>query len=96
MMKQILLGCVVWGAVMGCAKSSDLDLEGGLYMKGSTPHSYMVIEDQKSHKSYKIKNPEAFNLAHRQNESVKITAKFLKKAIGPGFPAVIEVLSIKN
>ena len=80
---------------MGCAKNSDLELEGGLYMKGSVPHSYLVIEDKISHKHYKIQNAKRFNLGKRQKEVVKLKAKLVKKAIGPGFPAIIKVVEVK-
>ncbi len=96
MKKYIIFSTLALGVTMGCTPNNDLQLEGGLFMKGSVPHSYMVIEDQKSHKSYKIRNPEKFNLAKKQKEVVKIKAKFLKKSIGPGWPAVIEVIELEN
>ncbi|RLD40312.1 MAG: hypothetical protein DRI88_13760 [Bacteroidetes bacterium] len=80
---------------MGCTQSNDLDLEGRLAVKGSSIHTYLVIEDQKSHKNYKIQNKESFNLMKRQKQTVKIKAKLVKEAIGPGFPAVIEVVEVK-
>ena len=82
------LGC------MGCTQSNDLDLEGRLAVKGSSVHTYLVIEDKKSHKSYKIQNKDNFNLINRQKQTVKIKAKLIKEAIGPGFPAEIEVLEV--
>ncbi len=83
------------GVMMGCAQNGDLELEGGLYMKGSEPHTYLVIEDHKSHKSYKIQNATKFDLLKRQKEIVKLKAKLVKKAVGPGFPAVVEVVEVK-
>jgi len=82
-------------AFMGCSKSGELSIEGKIAMKGSMPHSYLVIEDKQSHKNYKIQNSTSFNLMHRQKEIVSIKAKLLKKAVGPGFPAIIEVLEVK-
>ena len=64
-------------------------------MKGSVPYSYLVIEDCKSHKDYKIINPASFNLLHQQKEQIRLKAKVIKKAIGPGFPAVIEVTEVQ-
>jgi len=95
MKKHFIIGAVTLGVVMGCAQNGDLELEGGLYMKGSAPHSYLVIEDQKSHKSYKIQNAKSFNLGKRQKEVVKIKAKLIKKAIAPGWPAVVKVVEVK-
>jgi hypothetical protein len=96
MKKHIFFGILTLGVVMGCAENSDLELKGGLYMKGSSPHSYLVIEDQKSHTNYKIQNPKSFNLEIRQKQIVKLKAKLMKKAIGPGFPAEIEVVEVIN
>ena len=96
MKKKIIVYALTLGALMGCAQNGNLELEGGLYVKGSAPHSYLVIEDQGSHKSYKIQNPKTFNLEKRQKEIVQLKAKLIQKAIGPGFPAVIEVTEVKN
>jgi len=94
MKKYIILGFTALG-FMGCTQSNDLDLEGRLAVKGSSVHTYLVIEDKKSHKNYKIQNKENFNLMNRQKQTVKIKAKLVKEAIGPGFPAVIEVVEVK-
>jgi len=90
-----VFGILGLGVMMGCAQNGDLELEGGLYIKGSGPHTYLVIEDQKSHKSYKIQNAKGFNLLKRQKEVVRLKAKLVKKAVGPGFPAVVEVVEVK-
>ena len=90
-----IIGILGLGVMMGCAQNGDLELEGGLYVKGSEPHTYLVIEDQKSHKIYKIQNAKRFKLGQRQKEIVKLKAKLVKKAIGPGFPAVVEVVEVK-
>jgi len=94
-MKKIILNILTLGVLMGCAQNGDLDLEGRIAVKGSSIHSYLSIVDQKSHKNYKIQNPKRFNLDNRQKEIVKLKAKLVKKAIGPGFPAVIEVVEVK-
>jgi len=90
-----VFGILGLGVMMGCAQNGDLELEGELYVKGSAPHTYLVIEDHKSHKSYKIKNAKRFRLNGRQKEVVKLKAKLIQKAIGPGFPAVVEVVEVK-
>ncbi|MEA3418272.1 MAG: hypothetical protein U9Q90_02645 [Campylobacterota bacterium] len=93
-MKKIILGLGILGFI-GCAQNNTMDLEGRLSVKGTSVHTYLTIEDQKSHKSYKIQNQESFDLIKRQNQTVKVKAKLIKKAVGPGFPAVIEVLEIE-
>jgi len=94
MKKYIILGLITLSFV-SCANSTELELEGRLAVKGSSVHTYLVIEDKKSHKNYKIQNKESFNLMNRQKQTVKIKAKLVKEAIGPGFPAVIEVVEVK-
>lgn len=80
---------------MGCANSADMEIEGKLSVKGSEPHSYLSIKDTQSKKNYKIQNKESFDLMHKQKQTVKIRAKFIKEAVGPGFPAVIRVVEVK-
>ncbi len=96
MKKYILYAAMAAGVTMGCAKNAQaIELRGGLYMKGSSPHSYLVIEDQKSHQQYKIRNAHAFKLAQKQRQIVTLKVKLVKKAAGPGFPAIVEVVEIK-
>jgi len=79
-------------SLLGCTNSADTNLEGKIAVKGSGPHTYLVIEDEKTHKDYKIANPKEFNLIDKQNKTVKLKAKVVRKAIGPGFPAEIKVI----
>ena len=85
---------------LGCANNSAsntlLELEGGIYMKGLSKSSFLSIKDKKTGILYKIQTPTKFNLNHRQKEVVQLKAKLIKEAVGPGFPAVIEVIKVKN
>jgi hypothetical protein len=95
-MKKIWL-IIGMASVIGCAQTNTFELEGRLSVKGSSPkHTYLAITDQKSHKSYKIINQDDFDLIDRQNKTVKLKAKLIKKAVGPGFPDQIEVIEIKE
>ena len=78
------------------ANISAMEIVGKIKVKGSSPHTYLVIEDINNSKSYQISNPQDFNLINRQNETLKIEAKVRKEAIGPGFPSVIKVIEIKE
>jgi len=93
-MKKILIALSLMGFI-GCAQDNMIELEGRVAVKGSSPHTYLSIKDSKSHKSYKIQNQEKFDLMKKQNQTVKIEAILIKEAIGPGFPAVIEVVEVK-
>lgn len=81
--------------LLGCAQENVIELEGRIAVKGSAPHTYLSISDSKSQKSYKIQNQTKFDLMKRQNQTIKVKAVLLKEAVGPGFPAVIEVIEIK-
>jgi len=83
-------------SLFGCANSSLVEIEGKIAVYGSMPHTFLAIKDSKNHKYYKIKNAKDFNLQNMQNRVIKVKAKILKKKIGPGFPAVIEVVELKK
>ena len=93
-MKKLIIGLSLIGFI-GCAQDNTMELEGRVAVKGSSPHTYLSIKDNKSHKSYKIQNNESFDLMKKQNQTVKVKAVLIKEAIGPGFPAVIEVVEVK-
>jgi len=81
--------------IVGCADNNvTIDLEGRVATKGSAPHSYLSIQDKKTSKIYKISNAKELDLVKNQNQQIKLKAKLLKEAIGPGFPAVIKVIEV--
>jgi len=94
MIRKILIGLSIMGSI-GCAQNNTMELEGRVAMKGSSVHTYLNIKDIKSNKSYRIQNQEQFDLMQKQNQTVKVKVKLVKKAIGPGFPAVVEVLEVR-
>ena len=83
-------------SLFGCANSSVVEIEGKVAVYGSMPHTFLAIKDSKNNKYYKIKNASDFNLQNLQNRVIKVKAKILKKKIGPGFPAIIEVVELKK
>ena len=93
-MKKIIIVLSFIG-VIGCAQDNMMELEGRVAMKGSSSHTYLSIKDSKSQKSYKIQNQAKFDLMKKQNQTVKVKAVLIMEAIGPGFPAVIEVVEVK-
>ena len=93
-MKNLILALTLIGFI-GCANGAMMEIEGRVAMKGSSPHTYLSIKDSKSQKSYKIQNQAEFDLMQKQNQNVKVKAVLVKEAIGPGFPAVIEVVEVK-
>lgn len=98
MKKYIILVSIIFS--FGCsgnvANNNILEIKGSIHMRGLSRNIHLAIDDSKTGITYRIQNPTKFNLNNRQNETVKIKAKLLKKVIGPGFPAVIEVLEVKN
>ena len=93
-MKKIIIILTLLGFI-GCTQDNIMELEGRVAMKGSSPHTYLSIKDTKSNTSYKIQNQSKFDLMTKQNQTVKLKAVLIKEAIGPGFPAVIEVVEVK-
>jgi len=81
--------------LMGCAQENMMELEGRVAVKGTEPHTYLSIKDTKTQKSYKIQNQAQFNLMNKQNQTLKVKAVLIKEAIGPGFPAVVEVVEVQ-
>ena len=94
MLKNIITIFSLLGFI-GCTQGQSIDLEGRIAIKGSAMHSYLTIYDKKTQKSYKIQNKEAFDLLRQQNHTISLEAKLIKEAMGPGYPAIIEVLNIK-
>ena len=81
----------VAGLGSGCTNhAKTLELEGAIYLKGSAPHTYLVLEDTRSHRMYRIANPTAFDLIHRQRQRVKVEAKLLDD------DGQIEVLNVEE
>ena len=95
-MRQKIIALLCIAGLLGCTQGKSLELQGRIAMKGSATHTYLTIVDHKTHKTYKIQNKEAFHLLHKQNKTVKLEAKIIKDAIGPGYPAIIEVTEVKE
>ena len=95
MIKKVLILALAGLSLITCSEGDTAEVNGRLAMKGSSVNTYLVIEDTKNHKVLKISNKEAFNLMQRQNETVTLKVKLIKKAVGAGFPAVVEVLEVK-
>ena len=93
MIKRIIIGLIIIGFI-GCAQNNTMELEGRLAVKGSSIHTYLNIKDIKSNKNYNIQNQESFDLMQKQNQTLRVKVRLIKKAIGPGFPAVVEVLGV--
>ncbi|EIF51547.1 hypothetical protein [Sulfurovum sp. AR] len=93
-MKKLIIILTFLGFI-GCAQDNVMELEGRVAMKGSSPHTYLSIKDTKTQTSYKIQNQAKFDLEKKQNQTIKVKAVLIKESIGPGFPAVIEVVEVQ-
>ena len=73
---------------------SCLTLEGKITVKGSEPHTYLVLvtEDQTDYKIAGKFHDEI--LKNYQQKILKVKGKIVRDAMGPGFPAELEVLKI--
>jgi hypothetical protein len=93
--KNIIAFGLGLGILIGCTQSQSMELAGRISIKGPAHHSYLSIYDKVSQKNYKIQNKEKFNLGKYQNKEVVIEVKIIKEAIGPGFPAIVQILKLK-
>jgi len=73
-------------------QGENMTLTGILKMRGSSRMAHLELVTD--HGSYRITNPNAFGLMQQQNRSVRLKVRLIKKAIGPGFPAEVEVISV--
>ena len=73
-------------------RDNTMTLTGTLKMRGGGRMAHLEIVTD--HGSYQITNPNASGLTHKQNQTVRLQAHLVKKAIGPGMPAQIEVISL--
>ena len=90
-----MMTSVVVLGVMGCTNSESIELQGKLTMRGSAPHTMLTLYDDKSGKLFQVQNGEKYHLDRHQNQTIKVRAKLIKGEIGPGFPAIIEVIEVK-
>ncbi len=72
-----------------------VEIEGTIKVKGSMPHTYLVIEDSKTKKDIKIENPQDFKLYNKQNQIIKAKIELKKEKIGASFPAVGRIIEVK-
>ena len=71
---------------------NEIKIEGIVQYFGNEPKSFLGIKS--GNKVYKISNTQS--IKKFQGEKIKVEAILLKKALGPGFPAIIKVLSVKK
>jgi hypothetical protein len=95
MIKKIVILILGVLGFVACSQGDTSDITGRIAMKGSSIHTYLVLEDVETKKSVKLTKYEAFGLMKRQNEVVTLKVKLLHKSAGAGFPAVVEVVEVK-
>jgi hypothetical protein len=91
---KIFKSTIIFLGLIGCTKGYTLTIEGKISINGYAQHSYISVKDKISQLTYKLKNGSDFNLTNRQHENIKLKIKVLKKAVGPGFPAIVEVMKV--
>jgi len=94
-MKQLIYTLCLGLMMSGCTTANEINLDGKIYVKGSSPHTYIVIEDSNTHKNYQIVNANEFDLKHKQKQHLNITAKIVKESKSPLVPTKIEVLEVE-
>ena len=94
MKKTVLKITLIFTFFNSCANGDFITIEGKIKIKGSVPHNYIVLEDSKTSKDYKIINSKKFNLNALQNRVIKAKVKLIKKEIGANFPTLIEIVKL--
>jgi len=74
-------------------RNNTMTLTGTLKMRGGGRMAHLEIVTD--HGNYQITNPDAFGLTHKQNQTIRLKARLIKKAVGPGMPAQIEVVALR-
>ena len=92
-MKQILLPILSIFLLSACDANKSATIKGTIKYVGAAPHNYLALEDS-NHHIFKVDNPQDFNLKSKQNQRVIAKVKLLKKPVGSGFPAVIQIVDI--
>ena len=93
LMRVLGVMAAMWG-VLACTPGDIGSITGRIAIKGAAIHTYLVIEDTQNHQILKLNNYRTFQLEKRQNEIVTLKVKYIKAAIGPGFPAEAEVVEV--
>jgi len=94
-MKHFIYSILLGVLVNGCTTQNQINLDGNIYVKGSAPHTYIVIEDSSTHKKYQIINAKDFNLQDKQKQHLKLKAKVIKESSSSFVPTQIEVLEVE-
>ena len=85
--------------IVGCVQSNShegLELTGRISMKGTVPHSFIALREEKSGRLYKILYSDKYNIEKYQNRILTLSVKIVKKERGIGFPAEVEVQGIRR
>jgi hypothetical protein len=94
-MKQMIYTLSLGFIILGCTTTAnDINLDGTIYVKGSMPHTYIIIEDRKTQQKYQIINAKEFNLYNRQKQYLNIKAQIIKHSSSSLIPSKIKVLKI--
>ncbi|MCP4134417.1 MAG: hypothetical protein GY754_25820 [bacterium] len=87
---KIIFFLIIAASISSCSES----IHGKVAVKGSEPFTYLalVIDD---HNSFKIVGKLSQEISSKyQGKYIKVTGKIVRKAVGPGFPAELEVESV--
>ena len=92
-MKKLLWIPITALLVVACAKNDMIQIRGKLSVKGD--NAYLTVKNKKSHKVYKITNPEDFDLYQKQQQIVTLGIVPPKKAAVSESPIEVKMLGFE-
>ena len=66
LINSLKIGIVTLVFFSGCSFGNPLLLQGKIALKGPATHSYLVIEDELTKKSYRIQNQASYGLINKR------------------------------
>jgi hypothetical protein len=99
-MLKTILAIIIAAGIFSCSDTvkgnvlpnSDT-IKGRVSVKGNEPHTYLALKTVKE--EFKIVGLLTNEIRDKyQNKYIEVKGAIIKKAIGPGFPAELEVTSI--
>lgn len=84
---------VVALSLLTMSACSSLKVAGRVAVKGNEPHTYLVLVSDS--REYKLVGPLQEKIWKTyQGQRIRVRGRIVREALGPGFPAELEVLEI--
>ena len=93
MMRSSVVTGLIVAVLVGCSSVPDpairIEVTGRVIVTGSEPHAILVLDTDKAY--YQLVGEHAEELWRLQGRQVTVAGRVVRRALGPGFPARLEV-----